>query len=54
MKIEDYVAMLEKEIRQRRVVLSMCDNAEDFYCTQFDEAKVVANVCIISLYLLKL
>ncbi|XP_060565021.1 regulation of nuclear pre-mRNA domain-containing protein 2-like isoform X2 [Ruditapes philippinarum] len=42
-KIEDYVAMLEKEIRQRRVVLSMCDNAEDFYCTQFDEAKVVAN-----------
>ncbi|XP_045216267.2 regulation of nuclear pre-mRNA domain-containing protein 2-like isoform X2 [Mercenaria mercenaria] len=42
-KIEDYVAMLEKEIRQRQVVLSMCDNAEDFYCTQFDEAKVVAN-----------
>jgi hypothetical protein len=41
---------LEKEIRQRRVVLSMCDNAEDFYCTQFDEAKVVANVCITFLY----
>lgn len=42
-KIEDYVAMLEKEIHQRRLVLSVCDNAEDFFCTQFDEAKVVAN-----------
>lgn len=42
-KIEDYVAMLEKEIRQRRTVLSLCEGAEDFYFSQFDEAKVVAN-----------
>ncbi|KAL4227712.1 Regulation of nuclear pre-mRNA domain-containing protein 2 [Mactra antiquata] len=41
-KIEDYVAMLEKEIKQRSIVLAICDEAENFYCTQFDEATLVA------------
>ena len=44
MKIEDYVNTLEREIIQRKAVLSMCENSEIFYDEQFKEAKIVANV----------
>ena len=43
-KIEDYVAMLDKEIRQRKIVLAFSESAEDFYSEQFKEASIVANV----------
>ena len=46
-KIEDYVNTLEREILQRKAVLTMCENSEIFYDEQFKEAKIVANVSIV-------
>lgn len=51
MKIEDYVAMLDKEIRQRKIVLAYSESAEDFYSEQFKEAGIVANVCCIAAFM---
>ncbi|XP_052793995.1 regulation of nuclear pre-mRNA domain-containing protein 2-like isoform X2 [Mya arenaria] len=41
-KIEDYVSLLEKEIKHRKKVLGFCEGAEDFYSEQFREANIVA------------
>lgn len=43
-KIEDYVAMLGREIKQRKIVLAHSESAEEFYSEQFKEASIVANV----------
>jgi len=46
LKIEDYVSLLEKEIKQRKKVLGFCEGAEDFYSEQYREANIVATVSL--------
>lgn len=42
--IENYVAALEAEIRERTQVLDLLEQADQFYETQRGEVKIVTNV----------
>jgi hypothetical protein len=47
--MQGFVRALELEIKERTVLIELLEHADAFYETQKGEAKVVANVSMVSL-----
>ena len=43
-KLEDYVAQVEGETKERTMLIELLEQSELFYDAQYSEAKIVANV----------
>lgn len=49
-KLEEYVHLVEQEIKDRAALIESLEETEVFYDAQYGEAKIVANVSMYSLH----